>query len=248
MAKVAKPKREPLTNPRSRAARRATSPSINTDKSLKEAPRATETTPILAAYKGAGIHKKAKKKQLSHAQRQRQEKVLQKAEAVHDILESKRADASSRLKRRQGRRALWDDINDTSTEEVRKAIKAPGRFDTLDDGEDAVKDGIQPFHGETEIKVIAGVQVPTFATGQSMSLTMGPTLLASSKKPGTFGTAPKPENTNGTAAAGPAPTNEAAADATLVATLEKPITAIPVSADAVESSDANSQEAVDEIT
>lgn len=235
-------------NPRSRAARRATSPSINTDKSLKEAPRATETTPILAAYKGAGIHKKTKKKQLSHAQRQRQEKVLQKAEAVHDILETKRADASSRLKRRRGRRALWDDINDTSTEEVRKAIKAPGRFDTLDDGEDAVKDDIQPFHGETEIKVIAGVQVPTFATGQSMSLTMGPTPMASSKKPGTFGTTSKPGNTNEKATTEPASTDDAAAVAISIATPEMPVTAAPVSADAVESSDAKPQEAVDEIT
>lgn len=141
---------------------------------------------MLAPYRGAGIQKKTKKKQLSHAQRLRHEKGLQRAEAVQAQLDNKLEDAKSRLKRRQGRRALWDDVNDVSNEEVRKAIKAPGRFDTLDDDED-LSDNIQPFHGDTEIKVISGVQVPSFATGQSMNLSVGPTLAPSSKKPGTFG-------------------------------------------------------------
>lgn len=141
---------------------------------------------MLAPYRGAGIQKKAKKKQLSHAQRLRHERGLQRGEAVQDQLQSKVEDARAKLKKRQGRRALWEDVNGLSNEEVRKAIKAPGRFDSLDDDED-VSDDIQPFHGDTEIKVISGVLVPSFATGQSMSLAVGPSLAPSNKKPGTFG-------------------------------------------------------------
>lgn len=176
-----------VDNPRSRAARRATSPSLNTDKSIKEAPRATDATPVLAPYHGAGIHKKIKNKRLSRAQRVRHSRGMQRGQEVQDQLQAKVADAKSRLRQRQGRRALWEDINSTSNEEVRKAIKAPGRFDSLDDEDEDLKDNIQPFHGDTEIKVIDGIQVPTFATGESLSLTMGPASIANSKKPGTFG-------------------------------------------------------------
>lgn len=201
MAKVAKPKRDPLSkaflpagdpalttadNPRSRAARRATSPSLNTDKSITDAPRASDATPVLKPYHGAGIQKKTKKKQLSHAQRMRHEKGLARAEAVQAQLEVKVEEAKSRLKKRQSRRALWDDVNGASKEETRKAIKAPGRFGALDD-EDDMKDNIEPFYGDTEIKVIGGVQVPAFATGEAMNVAMGPGFTTSTKKPGTFG-------------------------------------------------------------
>jgi len=176
-------------NPRSRASRRATSPSLNTDKSLKEAPRASDATPALAPYRGAGIQKKAKKKQLTHTQRVRHEKDLAKGEANQARLDMKVAEAKSRLKKRQGRRALWDEVNTSSNEEVRKAIKAPGRFEVLDEDEDS-KDDIQPFYGDTEIKVIGGVQVPAFATGEALNVAVAPTLISNGKKPGTFGFSP----------------------------------------------------------
>lgn len=162
---------------------------MNTDKSLKEAPRASDATPVLAPHRGAGIQKKAKKKHLTHAQRVRHEKDLAKAEANQDRLDTKLAEAKSRLKKRQGRRALWDEVNTSSNEEVRKAIKAPGRFEVLDEDEDS-KPEIQPFHGDTEIKVIGGVQVPAFATGQALNVAVAPTVMNSNnKKPGTFGLA-----------------------------------------------------------
>jgi len=176
-------------NPRSRAARRATSPSLNTDKSLKEAPRASDATPVLAPYRGAGIQKKQKKKHMTHAQRVRHEKDLAKAEATQDRLHMKVEDAKSRLKKRQGRRALWDEVNNSSTEEVRKAIKAPGRFELLDEDEE-LKDDIQPFHGDTEIKIIGGVQVPSFATGEALNVAVVPTVISNGKKPGSFGITP----------------------------------------------------------
>lgn len=76
---------------------------------------------------------------------------------------------------------MWDEVNDASKEETRKAIKAPGRFDSLND--DEAEDDIEPFHGDTEIKIIDGVQVPTFATGQTLTFTMGPSLAVSTNKP-----------------------------------------------------------------
>lgn len=161
---------------------------MNTDKSVKEAPRASDATPALAPYRGAGIFKKNKVKRMSHAQRVRHDKDVRRAAAVQDQMQVKVEDAKTRLKHRQGRRALWEDINTTSNEEVRKAIKAPGRFDTLQDEDDDQRDDIQPFHGDTEIKVIDGIQVPSFATGETLSLATAPSLMTSNKKPGTFGT------------------------------------------------------------
>lgn len=155
---------------------------MNTDKSIKEAPRASDATPVLAPYRGAGIQKKKKVKPLKRSQRVRHEKGQARAEAVQDRFHTKIADATSRLRKRQSRRALWDEVNDASKEETRKAIKAPGRFDSLNDDDEA-EDDIEPFHGDTEIKVIDGVQVPTFATGQTLTFAVGPSLAVSTKKP-----------------------------------------------------------------
>ena len=119
----------------------------------------------------------------------RHQRGLVKGEAVQDRLNVKVAEAKSRLKKRQGRRALWEEVNVDSHEEVRKAIKAPGRFEVVDEDEE-VKDDIRPFHGDTEIKVLGGVQVPAFATGEALSVAVVPALMSSGKKPGTFGVAP----------------------------------------------------------
>lgn len=182
-------------NPRSRAARRASSPSLNTDKSIKEAPRASDATPVLKPYLSNGIQKKTKKKNLTHAQKLRHQKGIEKGTAIEDRLAAKVTDSKTRSRKRQNRRAMWEDINSASNEEVRKAIKAPGRFEALEEDEE-VKDDIQPFHGDTEIKVIDGVQVPTFATGQSLNLSLTTAFAPSTKKPGTFGVSAKPATDN----------------------------------------------------
>lgn len=128
------------------------------------------------------MQKKQKKKQLSHGQRVRQAKDLARAQMVQDQLEAKVAEAKSRSKKVQSRRALWEDINSATTDETRKAIKGPGRFDALNDESDDGKDDIQPFHGDTEIKVIDGVQVPAFATGLTMTMSLGPSFTTDTKK------------------------------------------------------------------
>lgn len=153
---------------------------MNTDKSIKEVPRVSDTSTVLAPHRGAGVQKKKKVKPLKRSQRVRHEKGQARAEAVQDRFHTKVEDATSRLKKRQFRRGLWDEVNDASKEELRKTIKAPGRFDVLND--DEADDGIEPFHGDTEIKVIDGVQVPTFATGQTLTFAVGPSLTASKKE------------------------------------------------------------------
>lgn len=126
---------------------------------------------VLAPHRGNGILKKRKVKQLTRGQRARQAQILERAQVVQDQHVSKVDEAKQRAKKVQARRALWEDINEATEEDVRKTIKAPGRFDALQD--DALEDDIVPFEGDTEIKVLDGVQVPAFAAGTKMTLGLG---------------------------------------------------------------------------
>ncbi|KAL4998669.1 Alb1-domain-containing protein [Aspergillus recurvatus] len=100
----------------SRAARRAASPSLDLDKSLTNLPRA-ENTPlqresILADRANAGVSKKqSKPKARSRSQRLRQQKGIERAEAVMDRHEIKVAKSSQRAKAVKNRRADWSDLN-----------------------------------------------------------------------------------------------------------------------------------------
>ncbi|KAL4747847.1 hypothetical protein BDW72DRAFT_6571 [Aspergillus terricola var. indicus] len=100
----------------SRAARRAASPSLDLDKSLTNLPRA-ENTPlqresILADRANAGVSKKqSKPKAKSRAQRLRQQKGMERAEAVIDRHEIKVAKSAQRAKTVKNRRADWTDLN-----------------------------------------------------------------------------------------------------------------------------------------
>ncbi|OAP62869.1 hypothetical protein AYL99_02096 [Fonsecaea erecta] len=115
MAKTSKVKKDPTANPRSRASKRATSPSIDIDKSIKDAPRASDATPVLAARPNSGVTKaKRKQKPLSRGQRRRHEKGLARAEMVQDQFARKVEDASHRLKKRRERKGMWEDVNGTT--------------------------------------------------------------------------------------------------------------------------------------
>ncbi len=169
MAKTAKPKQNIVANSRSRAAKRAASPSIDTDKSLKEVDRA-EIGPMLHARQNAGITKKKKAKPMKRGQRARQERGLVKAEMVMDRMEKKVAGAQSREKKRRERRALWEEVNDASKEEQRKmpklnvleSVEGPGDADWEDESEGG-KDG-----EDTEMKVVDGVKLPANAAAVKM--------------------------------------------------------------------------------
>lgn len=100
----------------SRAARRATSPSINTDRSLKEARAPAESVDqrpaILAAHHNSGVSKKSKRKTvMSRAARQRHERAADMAEAVAErtAVKVQKSKASARVI--ESRKKTWDEIN-----------------------------------------------------------------------------------------------------------------------------------------
>ncbi|CAG8925580.1 unnamed protein product [Penicillium salamii] len=120
--------------PRSRAARRAASPSMDLDKSVTSLPRAespsTQGPAVLADRANAGVMKKQKKNdKVSRAQRLRQQKGMDRAEAVLDQLEIKKAKSFARARVVDGRRADWEETN-------RKASAFAALQNNDNDGED----------------------------------------------------------------------------------------------------------------
>ncbi|KFX93445.1 hypothetical protein O988_06825 [Pseudogymnoascus sp. VKM F-3808] len=116
MAKSAPPKKKSVTSVRSRAAKRASSPSIDTDKSLKEAkPPSEEKTPaVLGIHHGAGITKKSKhgrKAVLSARAKRRQEISMDRAEAAMDKKSTKIEKSKDRARNIQSRSKTWDEQN-----------------------------------------------------------------------------------------------------------------------------------------
>ncbi|KAF2838124.1 hypothetical protein M501DRAFT_1004970 [Patellaria atrata CBS 101060] len=112
MAKTAKPKNK---NPslHSRAARRASSPSLNTDKSLKNIPLPANTKQTFTLNKAhnASIPKRKKQKQLTRQQRLRREKGIERAEVIGERLEVKREKSGKREKRVKERSREWEVVN-----------------------------------------------------------------------------------------------------------------------------------------
>ncbi|KAH0497717.1 hypothetical protein TgHK011_005003 [Trichoderma gracile] len=118
---------------RSRAARRATSPSINTDKSLKEVslPGSTSKSSasavlpsVLAARHSAGVSKKSKRgRQLSARGRRRQEKGLEMAEAFVERTSKKLEKSLGKARVVQARAKKWDDINKAAEESRSNAFE-----------------------------------------------------------------------------------------------------------------------------
>ncbi|KAI9816874.1 MAG: hypothetical protein M1827_001519 [Pycnora praestabilis] len=117
MAKTAKLKSNAKSKSvHSRAAKRASSPSVNLDKSLtstKPPPESANQRPsVLAVHYGAGITKKSKKdRPMSRQKRKRQEKGLEKAEAVMDKTEKKVQRSVGRQRVIKDRSAAWNDLN-----------------------------------------------------------------------------------------------------------------------------------------
>ncbi|KAF2964455.1 hypothetical protein GQX73_g9109 [Xylaria multiplex] len=116
MAKGAISKKKKAPSVHSRAARRATSPSIDTDKSLKNVqppPKSADHRPsVLAIHHGAGISKKQKTgRAMSSKARKRFEKAQDRAVANMDRLEKKVALSKGQSRAIQGRRKAWEEIN-----------------------------------------------------------------------------------------------------------------------------------------
>ncbi|KAL4802167.1 Alb1-domain-containing protein [Aspergillus unguis] len=125
----------------SRAARRAASPSLDLDKSLTNLPRA-EDTPIqresvLMDRANAGVTKKqSKPKPKSRAQKLRQQKGMDRAEAIMDQHEIKVAKSNNRAKAVKNRRAEWSELNG-------KAAKFEALAEAVNDDDDAMVDATE---------------------------------------------------------------------------------------------------------
>ncbi|KAI0123075.1 Alb1-domain-containing protein [Xylariales sp. AK1849] len=116
MAKGTVSKRKALSK-HSREARRATSPSIDTDKSLKNVKPPKDSVDhrpsILAIHHGAGVSKKQSKrgKNLSFKAKRRAGRDQDKAMAILERTEKKIANSKGSSRNMQTRRKTWDEIN-----------------------------------------------------------------------------------------------------------------------------------------
>ncbi|KAL9096820.1 MAG: hypothetical protein Q9165_000784 [Trypethelium subeluteriae] len=129
MAKTPKIKKRPVSL-RSRAARRDASPSLDTDKSLKNVEPPVETPQFHANVLGVrdgGITKKTKQNPMSRQQRLRHQKGLERADRNVDKLDKKLATSVQKRKK-----ANWDDLNGL----IAKQIKADQPNKTAEDGRD----------------------------------------------------------------------------------------------------------------
>ncbi|MCJ1474813.1 hypothetical protein MMC13_003473 [Lambiella insularis] len=109
----------------SRAAKRASSPSIDLDKSLKNLkpprPSSISNPGVLSVHHGAGVTKrKGKGKPLSRQQRLRQEKGIERAEVVIDKKERKVERSTVRGKAVNERSSTWDELNGKIQEKTSK--------------------------------------------------------------------------------------------------------------------------------
>ncbi|KAI5292283.1 hypothetical protein KEM55_007920, partial [Ascosphaera atra] len=90
---------------RSRAARRAASPSLDVDKSLIEAPRLEEDKEhVVNVHKNTGIFKKNKDRKKTRAQKLRQQKGVARASEIIDRTQAKVQKSVTRGNRVKSRR------------------------------------------------------------------------------------------------------------------------------------------------
>ncbi|RDL39419.1 Uncharacterized protein BP5553_03759 [Venustampulla echinocandica] len=118
MAKTAPNKKAAPVSIHSRAAKRASSPGIDLDKSLKDVKPPTDSKnqrpSVLAVHQGAGVTKKSKhgrKSVMSARARRRHEKGLDRAESVMDKTEMKVEKSKGRARTVQERSKAWEELN-----------------------------------------------------------------------------------------------------------------------------------------
>ncbi|KAI1422996.1 Alb1-domain-containing protein [Xylaria sp. FL1777] len=150
MAKGTISKKKKAPSLHSRAARRATSPSINTDKSLKDVqppPESVDHRPsVLAIHHGAGVSKKQKKgRAMSSKARKRHEKAQDRAAAIIERTEKKVALSKIQSRAIQGRRKIWEEINQnipSSDSKVELRGKVSDNGGNADESESEFDDGM----------------------------------------------------------------------------------------------------------
>ncbi|TKA79499.1 hypothetical protein B0A55_02441 [Friedmanniomyces simplex] len=147
MAKTPKVKKREVSF-RSRAARRGASPPAK-DVAVKPSSKETEYKPWLHNAQNAGITKKQKAKPLKRQQKVRQQRAMEKADAVVDKLERKVADSKARSKRIQSRAKAWEELNATSAPVKKTAAE-----------ETAVEDAVLGAEGGREERDMEDVAMP----------------------------------------------------------------------------------------
>ncbi|KLJ06759.1 hypothetical protein EMPG_17753 [Blastomyces silverae] len=129
---------------RSRAVKRAASP---TDESLLKSLPRSEPIPtvkphVLSAQHNAGITKRSKSKQLTRAQRRRQEKVMERAEFVMDKTEKKIAKSLGKGRVVKERSSPWEEMNRKALAALDKLVSGGGDEDNAEGvDEDAASKG-----------------------------------------------------------------------------------------------------------
>ncbi|KAM0461598.1 hypothetical protein ACHAPV_004306 [Trichoderma viride] len=147
---------------RSRAARRATSPSINTDKSLKNAtlPASSSSTStaaprpsVLAARHNAGVTKKVRRgRAVSAKGRRRQEKGLEMAEAIVERTSKKLEKSFGKARVVQSRAKKWDDINKDALKSKENAFAVLMQDGDDEDKEEREWETDEEMDGENAVK------------------------------------------------------------------------------------------------
>jgi hypothetical protein len=136
------------TSIHSRAAKRASSPSIDTDKSLKNIKPPSESTnyrpSVLAVHQGAGVTKKSKngrKSVLSAKAKRRQDKLGDMAEAVMDKKVTRIEKSKGRARNTQDRSKAWEEHNrKILAEKARIEALALEQENWVDDNEDSTEE------------------------------------------------------------------------------------------------------------
>ncbi|KAI1076314.1 Alb1-domain-containing protein [Whalleya microplaca] len=131
----------------SRAARRATSPSINTDKTLKNVQPPAESVDhrpsILSIHHGAGVSKKTKKgRNMSSKARRRHEKAQDRAAEIMERKEKKVARSKGQARTIYSRRKTWDEINNQ--------IPGSKRTSTQDGDDEPDEEEVSEFDDEMD--------------------------------------------------------------------------------------------------
>lgn len=154
---------------RSRAARRGAEPARADLESIKPPKEETDYKPWLHNPQNAGIQKKQKKKQLTTAQKKRQEKALEKADAITSKHEKKVEDSKKRSARTQARAKQWEELNDkleadkVAREEAKKAVKSKSIHSTTAALTERIGDEVMPDLEST---------LPVGSTGATEDLAM----------------------------------------------------------------------------
>lgn len=148
---------------RSRAAKRASSPSIDTDKSLKnvKAPETVYHPQVLSPAQGAGVSKKksGRKTQLSSKAKRRQDKGMDRAEAVMDRTSTKIEKSKYRGRNVQERAKTWEALNKKAQEALQAAAD---KENEISEEEDVDEDN--QSQGEVEMDDISAAPVAAKST------------------------------------------------------------------------------------